>query len=172
MNKQTLISTSKLVFVIIAFANTACEMNIASNNQLNGNQVASNNLNGLPPLGGGMPGALPAAANGAPYLPRSVDSNIAAEQNRVHSVISTMAVENNPFAGATVAEDNHGPSRVVASYQPATVYHSSDLNRPPPLPGATNDVPDSATPPSGHAPPLPGGTPVSNYMGGGSTATR
>jgi hypothetical protein len=158
MNKQTLISTGKLVFVIIAFANTACEMNIASNNQLNGNQIASNNLNGLPPLGGGMPGALPAATNGAPYLPRSVDSNIAAEQSRVRNVITTMAAENNPFAGATVADDNHGPSRVVASYQPATVYPSSDLHRPPPLPGAAHDAPNPATPPSGHAPPpLPGG---------------
>jgi hypothetical protein len=158
MNKQTLISASKLVFVIIAFANTACEMNIASNNQLNGNQIASNNLNGLTPPGGGALGALPATASGAPYLPRSVDSNIAAEQNRVHSVISTMAAENNPFAGAA-AETDHGPSRVVASYLPATVYPTTDRNRPPPLPGATNDVPNPATPPSSaHAPPpLPGG---------------
>ncbi len=110
MTKQALISISKLVFVILAFANTACEMKIASDNQINGNQLLSNNLsgNGSP----GMQNFRPANAaggndmrpNNIPILPASIE----AEQARARNVINTMAVENNPFAEVIAATNAPG----------------------------------------------------------------
>lgn len=127
MINKNLKFVSSCLFLIFALAQTACSIKVASDNNISGNQIASNNLNGL----GAMPAAAGAAAmpaNNLPILPASM--NPAAEQARVRNVITAMSQSNNPFAEVAIS-DNSAPSRVVASHQPVNVPQA--VNEPAPV---------------------------------------